>query len=49
LPGAVTEQQAAAAAWSDDETPPGSVSSYGDYGEDEEEQEGPRDKPWERM
>ena len=43
LPGAVTEQVARPANWSDDETPPGSVSSYG---EEEDVEEG---KPWDRM
>jgi len=45
LPGAVTEQVARAANWSDDETPPGSVSSYG---EEEDVEEG-KHKPWDRM
>ena len=43
LPGAVTEQVTRAVNWSDDETPPGSVSSYG---EEEDVEEG---KPWDRM
>ena len=43
LPGAVAEQVTRAANWSDDETPPGSVSSYG---EEEDVEEG---KPWDRM